>query len=350
MASFRDLTKKIARLSQLRIATKIPIIITASALMLAIGLGVTTMRMTDQGTTDGLNGILQSRKNALSNYLDSIEQDMRINGTNPTVQLALIQFAEAWGAMGEGITEKLQKIYITDNEHPIGQKENLDYANDGSQYSYKHRLYHPWFRTLLRERGYYDIFLFDLEGNLLYTVFKENDFATNLITGVWKDTDLGKAFRAAAASDTVGSLHFFDFKPYASSNNAPASFIATPVFNDSGQKIGVFAYQMPIDRINSVMSRADGLGETGETLIVGEDRFLRSDSRFSEEQDILKTTYAFHGIEQVFDGAQAGRYFKRIPRYGNADSCHAIRVFRHKMGADRNAIGCGTECRQGGDP
>jgi len=307
MAPFRHFTQKIAKFTQFRIAVKIPIVITASALLLAIGLGVTTMQMSSQGTTDALNGILQSRKKALTDYLSSIQQDIRINGANPTVTTALIQFTGAWGTMGSGQAEKLRKAYITNNPHPAGEKENLDYAEDGSPYSYKHRRYHPWFRTLLRERGYYDIFLFDVEGNLVYSVFKEDDFATNLNTGKWKDTDLGKVFRAAAASDTQGSLHFFDFKPYAPSNNAPASFIATPVFRDNGEKVGVLAYQMPIDRINAVMSQSDGLGETGETLLVGTDGLLRNDSRFSEEQDILNTEFSFEGFENMLQTDQPVR-------------------------------------------
>ena len=31
----------------------------------------------------------------------------------------------------------------------------------------------------LIERNYYDIFMFDLDGNLIYSVFKETDYGTN---------------------------------------------------------------------------------------------------------------------------------------------------------------------------
>ena len=100
--------------------------------------------------------------------------------------------------------------------------------------------------------------LFDLEGNLVYSVFKELDYATNLEEGQYKDTDLGNAFRAAAAAKKSGKLAFFDFRPYAPSADAPASFISAPVTDESGQVIGVLAFQMPIDRINSVMGQVSG--------------------------------------------------------------------------------------------
>src|SRR3546814_6990002 len=46
---------------------------------------------------------------------------------------------------------------------------------------------------------------------------------------------------------------------------------------------------MPIGRINQVMQSAAGMGESGETYLVGPDHLMRSDSRFSAESTILKT-------------------------------------------------------------
>ena len=47
------------------------------------------------------------------------------------------------------------------------------------------------------DAGFYDLFLFDTEGNLVYTVEKEDDFATNFKSGGgtsrYGDSGLGKA-------------------------------------------------------------------------------------------------------------------------------------------------------------
>ncbi len=212
---------------------------------------------------------------------------MRYTAASPYVQEALGDFSAAWQDLGGDRTAMLQRLYIDENPNPLGQKENLDAAADGSRYSGYHADYHPWFRQFLRERDYYDIFLFDLEGNLVYTVFKELDFATNLMRGRWKDSDLGNAFRAARDAGKAGSLHFFDFKPYAPSHGAPASFISTPIVTAAGETQGVLVFQMPINRINAVMAVEAGLGETGESYIVGADHLLRNDSRFAEDSTIL---------------------------------------------------------------
>ena len=49
------------------------------------------------------------------------------------------------------------------------------------------------------------------------------------------------------------------------------------------------AFQVPISRINQIMQFTGGMGETGETYIVGQDLLMRSDSRFSDTTTILRT-------------------------------------------------------------
>ena len=277
--------------AQLRLGKKVPLAIIGGAAVAAITVGIITYldaRTSLKAATDAkLEAVLGARHAALSNYLDSIRADLRFQHSNPMVHEALGDFIEGWQALGDHPTQTLQTLYIEDNPHPTGQKENLDAASDGSAYSEAHARHHPWMRHFLRERGYYDIFLFDPDGNLVYTVFKELDYATNLVSGNWAGSDLGHAFRAARDSAQVGHQAFFDFQPYAPSHDAPASFIATPMLDEHGGLSGVLAFQMPIGELNALMQQVDGLGETGETYIVGDDLLMRSDSRFSADSTIL---------------------------------------------------------------
>ncbi len=228
-----------------------------------------------------------SRASALRTYLKSLREDLRTQSENPRMNEALAAFKGGWDSLGGNQKQILQNAYITDNPNKTGEKHKLDAAPGGSRYDQVHAVYHPWIRKFLEERGYYDIFLFSPQGELVYTVFKELDYATNVVSGEYKDTDLGNAFRAAR-DGAPGSEYFFDFKPYAPSNGAPAAFLSAPMFKD-GRLDGVLVFQMPIDRINAVMQIAKGMGESGETYIVGADYLMRSDSRFSKESTILKT-------------------------------------------------------------
>ena len=276
------------------VAKKLPVTILAIALAACAAVGVSNYLGAKQELRDQavqkLTAISGARKAALGDYLASIRQDLKSQAANPLVGDAIREFTYAWRLLGDSATARLQQLYIDENPHPIGEKENLDFAADGSTYSDVHKKYHPWFRLFLRERAYYDIFLFDPDGNLVYTVFKELDYATNLNSGEYKDTDLGHAFRAARDAESADSQFFFDFRPYAPSHGAPASFISTPVTDGRGTAVGVLVFQMPIGRLNGLLNDSAGLGESGETYLVGRDHLMRSDSRFSEQSTILKRT------------------------------------------------------------
>jgi class 3 adenylate cyclase len=181
----------------------------------------------------------------------------------------------------------LQYHYIAANPNPVGKKLLLDNPGDASAYSRAHARYHPIFRNIVEKYGYYDMFLIDPEGTVVYTVFKEADFTTNFTNGPYNESNLASAIAAARQAKGKGYVKIVDFKPYTPSYGAPAAFIAAPIFNAS-QFIGVLAFQLPVDKINNVMTgnknwKQNGLGDSGETYLVGSDYLMRSASRFQIE-------------------------------------------------------------------
>lgn len=273
------------------IAKKLPAIIVAVGVF-AIGMTGVIAYFNAAGDVtreaeNTLRASVEARKSALEGYLKSISEDLTIMSENETISVALTAFRDGYAGI-ENPESTLQRLYIQENPHPTGKKEELDAAQDGSAYSRTHAEYHPWFRRFLRQRDYYDIFLVDAAGNLVYTVFKELDYATNLADGKWAATGLGDAFRATRDNPKPGFQAFFDFAPYAPSNNAPASFIAAPVLGKDGQYQGALVFQMPIDRINSIMKQEAGMGRTGQAFIVGKDLLMRNDARLAKESTILK--------------------------------------------------------------
>ena len=291
-----------------KLSRKIPLVITGLA---ALAVMVTTGILLKEAANeivhqegDKLVALQASREAALGNYLSSIQQDITSLSKNEYVRQALLDFSNGWAEVGfsGNQTKILQKLYIEDNPNPVGSKDALDYASDSSLYTKFHAKYHPWFRYFLKQRDYYDIFLFNAKGDLVYTVFKELDYATNLNTGEWRDSDLGNAFRSARDNLDPEFQSFFDFKPYAPSNGVAAAFISQAILNEDGSLAGVLAFQMPIARINAVMQVAAGMGESGETYIVGSDFLMRSDSRFSKESTILKTKVTGKTVELGLKG------------------------------------------------
>lgn len=290
------------RFDNLKISYQLPILIVGAGLLVGVSLGLSTYfnaaKSLEDVEREKLIVALEGRNATLQSYLTGIQQDLEIVASNVTTRWALAGFQEGWAELETNQTEQLQNSYIHDNQYPLGHKHKLDAAEDDTTYSEIHDLYHPWFRGLLEERGYYDIFLFDADGNLVYTVFKELDFATNMESGPWRDTDLANAFRSAR---DVGRA-FFDFRPYAPSHDAPASFISQAIHDEDGEFLGVLAFQMPVDRINAVLQEAVGLGETGETFLVGNDSTMRSDSRFSDEPTMLQRRVNMKAVKHAING------------------------------------------------
>ena len=182
----------------------------------------------------------------------------------------------------------LQYRFIHRNKHPIGSKDGLRDIDDGSEYARRHKFFHPTFRKLQQRSGANDIFLIDGEtGHVVYSVFKSVAFATSLKSGPFADTGLGRAFKGAMAMDKPGSVEMTDIELYTPAYRDPAAFMATPVFL-KGKKIGVIAFQVPLDGIRDVMTSGQrweeaGLGKSGETYLVGADGVMRSESRVALE-------------------------------------------------------------------
>lgn len=191
------------------------------------------------------------------------------NGASPDVDSAI--------QMLDDDSIALQHEYIRANQNPLGSKHLFDGA-DQSKYSALHQEVHPVVRNYLEKFGYYDIFLVDsTTGDIVYSVFKELDYSTSLKDGPYASTNFGEAFRKANAAKSPDEFFLVDFEQYSPSYEAPASFISSPIF-DNGKKIGVAIFQMPIDRINEVMGFRNGMGETGETYLVGSDNLMRCDT------------------------------------------------------------------------
>jgi methyl-accepting chemotaxis protein len=124
--------------------------------------------------------------------------------------------------------------------------------------------------------GVYDVFLICAKhGHVMYSATKETDMGTNLRHGFCKDSGLHQVHEKIIQNN---GRAFADFSPYAPSGGEPAAFCGSPIHDPSGNIIGTFVVQIPLDQINAVMTTRYGLGETGESFLVGQDKLMRSDS------------------------------------------------------------------------
>lgn len=154
-----------------------------------------------------------------------------------------------------------------------------------------HQLFSDDFHRLLtdlnRELDFYDIFIVDEAGDVIYTVAREADYQTNLVAGAYSNSGLGDVYRAVRSGKQFAAV---DFAPYAPSNGDPAAFLAVPLKVEGKQ--WMVATQMSIDGINQLMNLRSGMGESGETYLVGADFRMRSNSFLDPVGRTIQASFA----------------------------------------------------------
>ncbi|GLQ11654.1 hypothetical protein GCM10007913_35860 [Devosia yakushimensis] len=280
-------------MNRLKLAFKLPAMVVAIALVtgasLALAAYFASNRIVTNQAEQRLTAVASNAKTSLEAYLGEVAEDLTLFAGRSEIAASIDAFSGAMRSLkGQGDpTALLQGAYIAGNPNAADARALLDTSDKLPVYDLHHRTLHADFRDLLDKRGYYDILLFDTDFNAVYSVAKEEDFATNFKEGggPWADTDLGRVVRAAMAGE-AGQVFLSDFAPYAPSGNIPASFIAAPVI-DQGFLIGVIAFQMPSARIAAVLDRTQGLGQSGELYLVGQDSLARNDSAVTPDNDVL---------------------------------------------------------------
>jgi methyl-accepting chemotaxis protein len=294
------------RIQDIKIRQKLPSLIVGLAILASVATGAVAClevnKMLNRKSSELLSAAAQSRAKAVNSFFAEIEAQVKEFGQSPEVAASLDRFTAAYNDLGPSAEANLQRAYIDDNPNPLGSKEILNAATTNGAYDAVHAQLHPWFRSILRMNGYYDIFLFDATGRNVYTVFKERDFGTQLASGQWRATNLGELVRQVLAGPADAAPKFADFKPYAPSNDVPAGFVAVPIKGADGRVKGVFAIQLSIEKLDASMAPMPANGNSGENTLVGPDGLARNNSRFESQATILKRRVQNQAVDAAREG------------------------------------------------
>jgi methyl-accepting chemotaxis protein len=248
------------------------------------------------------------RQSALETYFNTARAEISFWSVSDRIQESMQEIITGWEALGRDGGAQVKRLYNKANIPATTRLADLDNAGDGSAYSDAHARLHNFAREFVTGRGYYDFFLIDMDGDIVYTVEKEADFGTNLFDGPYKDSGLGDVFRRAIKAQTTDEIALSDFARYAPSYDAPAIFAGKLVHDTEGKPLGVLALQLPSSAIAEIMRFTAGMGESGETYLVGTDLLMRSDSRFSERSTIMDTKVETETVRRALEG-QSGVSF-----------------------------------------
>ncbi|WP_028571462.1 methyl-accepting chemotaxis protein [Desulfonatronum lacustre] len=155
------------------------------------------------------------------------------------------------------------------------------------RYKSLHQEFLPDLEGYVTVQGYYDVFVIGGDGRILFTQAEEPDLGEDLSKGVLANSGLAKAWAGAMQGGQV----FIDFSPYSPSNGEPAAFIAGPI-HQGGRVAGVVALQVSLGEVNALTTLRSGMGRTGETYLVGQDKLMRSDSYLDPVNHTVKASFA----------------------------------------------------------
>jgi len=220
----------------------------------------------------------------------------------PLALVAALSYSQAQSRLSKGITSELRIIadtkarqlesYVLEQKKLVtalaysptlmatmGRLEQVfkNKGLDAPEYAEIDRKIRPFLAFRKEELEFHDLLLLSPDGQVIFSLAREDDLGTNLRSGPYKDSPLAQAFDNASRLLTT---EISDFEIYPPSHKV-AAFIAVPLKKE-GTIIGVLAAQLDIDRISAIAGDYMGLGQTGEIVLgrrIGDEAVLLTPTR-----------------------------------------------------------------------
>lgn len=210
----------------------------------------------EQQSLAQLTSIRDVKKDMVQRYLSEREIHAAVLATNPVVTDGLMRFRQARESQGIG--------------SPLWSEVEAEVA--------------PFLNSYASQYGYRSFYLIDRDGTVLYNSAGDNDIGSNLLNGNLQDSNLADAVRRAAGRS--GAL-LSDMAFYGPAGNSPLMFVVHPI-REGQNTLGYVALAIPPAELEAIMAQRSGLGDTGETFLVGSDLVMRTSLFLLKEDTALR--------------------------------------------------------------
>lgn len=263
----------------------------------------------EQQVFNHLSAVAQLKSNQVFSFFDRKFADLEIIAEDLNTEQAVNSLAEY--------------LNSTDNTFNVNTKA----------YNQLYQQIDPFYRSLKVNLDVHDLLLIDAKyGNVMYSVNKNADLGTKLASGEYSNSNLADLWKNIV--NQRKERYMVDFSFYVPSKEN-VIFLGVPVYNHSQEIVAVFALQMGSQELDVIMNESTGMGESGETYLVGEDFFMRSDSRFKNETTVLEQQVNTSSVEMAFNN-QSGQHiindYRGIPVLSYYDKLS----LKEKFGTDHD--------------
>lgn len=297
--SKKIVTKKIAGMG---IRTKLLFWLLLIALIPMVIIGVSSYSLSsaslEKQSFSSLASMLVLQKKSLEDYFS--ERTRNLENLVDNVQ---IQQQELFSKMETIKSLKKQQVenYFTSNlknvaafvESPQQKHIFADYAAEGhTAFDQYQSFYSKW----LGKRDFDSLMIISRAGQIIYS----ND--KRITPGVFLKSKKGTPELAAFVSG-LKNPSFTDFGRSPLRDNDTVAYFSAPVKN--GNKVsGVILFTINSKSLDGLMHDIIGLGETGESYLVGRDRMFRSNSRLVDEDMVVNPAFLVdtHSVDEAVEG------------------------------------------------
>ncbi|WP_199482959.1 response regulator [Vibrio owensii] len=177
--------------------------------------------------------------------------------------------------------------------------ESSNYVGS-ERYRLLHKRYHWAYLELLKRSDFNDILLVDIDGNVTYSINKDDNYGTNLLTGRYKETALGRTFKRLSEDVSARRKVNEDYTPVVVSdfdieNGKQVAWLGAPIVQQ-GYLHSYAMFRLPNNGITKLIAEINR-DSSIETLLVGSDHKPRTIN--TKQEDIQNSL-------EIVDKALAG--------------------------------------------
>ncbi|WP_367988184.1 response regulator [Vibrio sp. NTOU-M3] len=249
-------------------------------------------------STSHLVSVRDSKKQQVVDYLFSKESEVMgfVRSELATASgghfYGLVNAFRNLGLTIEEARQYAQKRYIPGSGDKIKTSilpQSTEY-NASERYRLLHKRYHWAYLELLKRSDFDDILLVDRDGNVTYSIYKYDNYGTNLLNGKYKDANLGKTFQKLKVQVAEKRRSNEDYTPVVISDFSPeqgkmVAWLGAPIIQQ-GYLHSYAMFRLPNNAITKLIADSNQTSQM-RTLLVGSDH--RSRTLAHEQTDIDKS-------------------------------------------------------------
>ncbi|ANT59458.1 hypothetical protein AYJ57_03210 [Salipiger sp. CCB-MM3] len=261
-----------ALLRNLSVALKLP------ALMIAIAIGCLGMAgaiaykvshaQLIQEVSFRLGMLAETRATMIEDWFHETRSELGEKAAEPLVIDAATAFLSTYKTLGDDANAHLRRAYIDDNPNPADARADLEEAADNTAYSLFHKKFHADLRARVEALGLRDLLIVSAAGDVIYSVQKQEEFASNVAED---EGGLGTALRAALAPDAA-----FGFGDFAPTEARARAYLAAPLHNEWGDTIAALVFEVDDQALTHLTTMETGRTPTTELELLAGDHTRRS--------------------------------------------------------------------------